>query len=263
MNPLLRPVARIGEGVVAAVAGVGEACRLFAHNLLRLLTFRFKLGRVVEGLYIFGWRSVAIVATCSLFVGMGMALQVEVELRKFGASRNIANIVAVGIVRELGPVLTALLLAGRAGSGITAEVGSMKITEQLAAMRMLGLDVNRHFIAPMLLAVTLSTLLLTVVFDAVGIVGGYAIAVYQLGIPFHQYHQLTKDILNTSDVFTGLTKSVVFGAIIAWVGCYYGLATRGGGKGLGEYTKRAVVAASFAILVSNFFLTKALIHWLE
>jgi len=199
----------------------------------------------------------------ALFVGMGIAIQVEIELRRFGASQNIANVVAVSIVRELGPILASLLLAGRAGSGITAEVGSMNVTEQLQAMRMLGLEVDRHFTAPMLLAVTISTFYLTVVFDAVGIAGGYVIAVFEIGIPFATYHELTKEILRVSDLVTGLTKSCVFGLLIGWFGCYYGLTVRGGGKALGEATKQAVVAASFAILVSNFFLTRALTFWLE
>ncbi len=260
---LVRAAATVGEAVIGGVVAFGDASRLLVRNLFRIVTFRFKAGRVVDGLYTYGWRSVGIVAVAALFVGMGMALQVEVELRRFGASQNIANVVAVGIIRELGPVLTALILAGRAGSGIAAEVGSMKITEQLAAMRMLGLDVDRHFIAPLLLSVTLSTFYLTVVFDIVGVAGGYVIAVYDLGIPFRTYHELTKDILRRSDVITGLAKSLVFGLIIAWVGAYCGLATRGGGKGLGEHTKRAVVASSFAVLVSNFFLTKLLISVLE
>jgi phospholipid/cholesterol/gamma-HCH transport system permease protein len=253
-------VARVGRAVVERVASAGEAAALLGGSLARLVTLRWKPARVADGIYLFGWRSIAIVAIAALFVGMGIALQVEIELRRFGASQNIANVVAVSIVRELGPILTALLLAGRAGSGITAELGSMKITEQLQAMKMLGLEVERHFIVPMMIATTVATFYMTALFDAVGVAGGYVIALTEFAIPFHTYHELTREFLHLSDVVTGLSKSLVFGLIIGWFGCYYGLTAAGGGKGLGEATKRSVVASSFAILVSNFFLTKALVH---
>jgi phospholipid/cholesterol/gamma-HCH transport system permease protein len=256
-------VAGVGEATLARVAAIGAAVGLLVSTLWRIATLRLKLARVVEGIYVFGWRSAAIVSTCALFVGMGLAVQVEIELRRFGASQNIANVVAVSIVRELGPILTALLLAGRAGSGITAELGAMKITDQIQAMRMLGLDPDRHFTAPMLLSTAISTFLLTALFSVVGVAGGYVVAIYELGIPFHAYHELTKDILRSSDVITCLVKSIVFGTIVGWLGCYYGLATQGGGQGLGEATKRSVVASSFAILVSNYFLTRGLVHLLE
>lgn len=256
-------IAGLGAAVLGAVAAAGEATVMFLRALGRIATLRFKVARAIDGIYVFGWRSVPLVAFAALFVGMGIALQVEVELRRFGASQNIANVVAVSIVRELGPILTGLLLAGRAGSGLTAELGSMTITDQLLAMRMLGLDAMRHFVAPMLLAVTVSTFMLTCVFDVVGIAGGYLIAVLELGIPLHTYHELTKEIVRASDVITGLSKSIVFGLIIGWFGCWFGVSVRGGGKGLGEATKKSVVAASFAILISNFFLTRALVHWLE
>lgn len=260
---LARGIAGLGERVVGRVAAVGDAAALLASSLARLVTLRFKPARVVEGIFAFGWRSIAIVAIAALFVGMGLALQVEIELRRFGASQNIANIMAIAVVRELGPILTALLLAGRAGSGITAELGSMKITEQLQAMRMLGLDVRREFVVPMMLATTIATFYMTVLFDIVGVGGGYVIAVHELGIPFYTYHELTKAILRSSDVITGLVKSAVFGLIIGWFGCYFGISADGGGKGLGEATKRSVVASSFAILVSNFFLTRALVFLLR
>ncbi len=258
-SPIATAVVRVGEGVVSRVAAVGEAFALLAGTLLRAATLRFKPSRVVDGVYAYGCRSAGIVAVAALFVGMGIAVQVEIELRRFGASQNIANVVVVSIVRELGPVLTALVLAGRAGSGLTAEIGAMKIGDQIAAMKMLGLDVHRYFIVPMVLATAISTFALTVLFDAIGVAGGYAIAIFELGIPFHTYHELTKEILRTPDALAGLTKPVFFGLWIGWIGCWYGLRASGGGKGLGEATTRAVVAAMLAILVSNYFLTRGLI----
>lgn len=255
---VVRAIGSLGDSVLRSLGAVGDATRLFAAASARILTLRFKLVRVVDGLYVFGWRSIPLVAAAALFVGMAIALQVEVELRRYGASQNIASAVAVSIVRELGPILTALLLAGRAGSAITAELGSMTITDQVHAMRMLGLDAMKHLVAPMVLAVTISTFLMTCLFDVAGIAGGYLIGTLELGIPFHTYHALTLDALKLSDVVTGLAKPWFFGAIAGTLGCLYGLRVRGGGKGLGQAVTRAVVAASFSVLIADFFLTKAL-----
>jgi phospholipid/cholesterol/gamma-HCH transport system permease protein len=256
--PLSRALGSLGDSVLRTLGAAGDATRLLFRALFHVVTLRFKVIRAVDGIYTYGVRSVPLVALAGLFVGMGIALEVEVELRRYGASQSIANIIAVSIVRELGPILTALVLAGRAGSGIAAELGSMKITDQLQAMRMLGLDAMRHLVAPLVVAVTLSTFALTMLFDVAAIAGGYVIAIYELGIPFHTYDALTRDKLDSADAITGLAKALCFGAIIAWLGCWHGLAARGGGKGLGVSTTRAVVAASFAILVADFFLTRAL-----
>jgi phospholipid/cholesterol/gamma-HCH transport system permease protein len=256
-------IAGLGGRALASVASAGEMTRLLLRALAAIALLRWKPARVVEGVYIFGWRSLAFVAFAALFVGMGIALQVEVELRRYGVSQNIAYINSLSIVRELGPILTGLLLAGRAGSGITAELGSMKISDQVSAMTMLGLDVMRHFVAPMILSVTIANVLMTAVFDAVGIGGGYVVAATELGIPLSTYHALTLERLSSSDVVMSLVKSVIFGAIIGWFGCHYGLTVRGGGRGLGEATKRAVVNASFAILITDFFVNRALIYLLD
>jgi phospholipid/cholesterol/gamma-HCH transport system permease protein len=134
----------------------------------------------------------------------------------------------------------------------------MTITDQVHAMKMLGLDFMRHLVVPMVLAVTVSTFVLTCVFDVVGIGGGYLIGTLELGIPLHTYHALTLDALRLPDVVTGLAKPWFFGAIAGTLGCHYGLSVRGGGKGLGQAVTKAVVAASFTVLVADFFLTKAL-----
>lgn len=257
--PIARGIASLGGGVLGAVATTGAAARLLAATIARILTLRFKASRVVEGVYVYGWRSVPLVAVAALFVGMGIGLQVEIELRRFGVSQNIANVVALSIVSQLGPLLAGLLVAGRAGSGLTAELGSMTITDQVHAMKMLGLDVMKHFVVPMTLAVTISTFLLTCIFDVVGIAGGYVIAVFELSIPFHTYHELTKQIIHSTDVIKGLIKPIVFGGIIGWFGCFFGLRVRGGGKGLGDATTASVVASMFTILVVNFILDKILL----
>jgi len=256
-------IAAIGASALNAIATAGDMTRLLLRSLAAIATLRWKPSRVVEGVYVFGWRSIPFVAFAGLFVGMGIALQVEVELRRYGVSQNIANINALAITRELGPILTALLLAGRAGSGITAELGAMRISDQLSAMNMLGLDAMRHFVAPMILSVAIANMLMTAVFDVTGIAGGYVVAATELKIPLTTYHAMTLEKLTSSDAIMSLVKSLVFGTVIGWFGCFYGLTVTGGGRGLGEATKRAVVTASFAILISDFFLNRALIYLLE
>jgi phospholipid/cholesterol/gamma-HCH transport system permease protein len=191
---------------------------------------------------------------------MVLALQVAVELAKFQGTRFVANINCVSILREFGPVFTALLLAGRAGSAMTAELGTMKITEQLSAMKMLGLDIYKYLLAPRIVGCILGCVTLTLFFDLVGIVGGYAMAVVGLDIPFAEYHANTLNILNWRDISIGLIKAGVFGLIISTVGCFWGLKTEEGAKGVGEFTKRSVVTSSIAIIISDFFLSKILLN---
>jgi phospholipid/cholesterol/gamma-HCH transport system permease protein len=256
-------IASVGAGALATVARTGDMTRLLLRAVRAIALLRWKPARVIDGVYVFGWRSIAFVSFAGLFVGMGIALQVEVELRRYGVSQNIANINALAIVRELGPILAALLLAGRAGSGITAELGAMQISDQLSAMKMLGLDVMRHFVAPMILSVAISNVLMTVIFDVAGILGGYLVAVTELKIPISTYHAMTLDKLTAGDAIMSVVKAGVFGTVIGWFGCYNGLTVTGGGRGLGEATKRAVVSASFAILITDFFLNRALIYLLD
>ena len=174
----------------------------------------------------------------------------------------MANVVCVALVRELSPIFTALLIAGFGGSGITAEIGGMKISSQLEALRMLSLDVNRHFIAPICIASMISAFCLTAIFDLVGVAGGYVVGVTQLDIPLSQYHAATKGILQASDVACGLIKATIFGGLIGLIGCHAGLRTPGGVLGLAESTRRAVVTAMVVVLVSDYFLTKLVLRLL-
>lgn len=252
-------VARIGAGVFRAIEAWGEALALFARTMGSALTGRLKFSALVEQFQLTGVNSFPIVAVAALAIGMVLALQVAVELAKFQGTRFVANINCVSILREFGPVFTALLLSGRAGSAMTAELGTMKITEQLAAMRMLGLDVPKYLLAPRLIGCLLACLSLTLVFDVIGIAGGYLMAVYALNISFAEYHAGTLNILNWRDLSIGLIKAALFGMIIATVGCYWGLRTEEGARGVGEYTKRSVVTSSIAVIVSDFFLSKILL----
>lgn len=202
-----------------------------------------------------GFSSLFICLLTGLFAGMVMALQSLIQLKPFAATSYVGGMVAVTMIKELGPVLTSLMVAGRVGSAITAELGTMVVTEQVDAMRVEGTDIVKRLVVPRLKAMLLAMPLLTVVGDAVSLVGGYIMAVgyninptmYIKGIPQFMVFQ---------DLIEGLVKPLFFGLIIALTGCYVGLNTRGGAEGVGAAAKQAVVLSSVTILVSDFFITK-------
>ena len=212
-----------------------------------------------------GVGSIPIVLLTGLFTGMVLALQSSVELNKFGADVYIGNLVGASMVRELGPVLCALMVAGRAAAGIAAELGSMRVTEQIDALQSFGTDPIRKLVTPRLLAALLMLPVLTIITDIVGILGGMIIAVLRIGTTSDAYLQ---GVLNTlaqsgfvfgvvpKDFVAGLAKPVVFGAIIALTACYYGLNTRGGTEGVGIAATRSVVTCSVLVLAVDYFLTQ-------
>lgn len=256
-------ISHLGWQVQLFLTALGDGIRLFFRTLFHVLTFRIRLRQVVEQVYLIGTKSFWIIVVSGFFVGMVLGMQTAYELQKFGLTLRIANIVCVTLVRELAPVFTALLLAGRIGSGITAELGSMKITDQIKAMKMLGLDLDKLILGPRFVAVILASFSLTIVFDVVGLLGGYFIGIFQLKIPFYLYHSTTLEALRFKDLGCGLIKAIFFGAVIAVTSCYFGLSTKGGARGLGENTKKSVVTSSVVVLLSDFFLTKLLFYLLD
>ncbi len=208
-----------------------------------------------------GFGSVPIILLTGLFTGMVLALQTSVQLSIFGASVYVGKVVALTMVKELGPVLASLMVAGRVGSGIAAEIGSMVDTEQVDAMKVEGSDPIKKLVVPRLLACVLMLPLLTVVADAIGVAGGFFIAITQLGIDPTFYWSSVFSILKYGDVVLGIIKPAFFGGIIAMVGSYMGLNTHGGTVGVGRSTTESVVYSSILILVSDFFITKIFIYF--
>ncbi len=209
------------------------------------------------------WHSIAvqslpIVGLTALFTGMVLALQSGVALTRFGAKPYVGSLVGLSIVRELGPVLTALMVAGRVGAGITAELGSMQVTEQVDAIRAMGADPHQKLVLPRVLTTTFAVPLLTVVAVFLGIFGGLVIASSQFGISPNFYMQTITKTVNLTDFLEGLAKTFAFGWIVAMVGCYAGLTTEGGTEGVGKATTRAVVLGSISIFIADFFLTKVI-----
>jgi phospholipid/cholesterol/gamma-HCH transport system permease protein len=205
---------------------------------------------------IIGWGSLPIVLLTGFFTGAVMALQMSRALAQYGQVAKTGQVVSIVLVRELGPVLTSLLVAGRNSSGIASELGSMKVTEQIDAMRALGTDPIQKLVTPRMAATAVVLPLLTIISDFVGMFGGFIIGYFLLHLTPGQYWSSTWRALEWSDVTQGLLKPFAFAFIVSLVGCHYGLRTTGGTQGVGHATTQAVVAASVSILILDFFLAK-------
>jgi len=204
---------------------------------------------IFQQMDIIGVGSLPIVIMIGFVSGVIMAMQMARALTQYGAQGEVGEIVSVALVRELGPLLTALLVAGRNSSGIASEIGSMKVTEQLDAMRALGTDPIQKLVTPRLIATALMLPLLTIIADFIGLIGGWMIARYLLSIPSSQYWTLAWQSLVPNDLGQGLLKPFVFAIVIAMVGCFYGMRTSGGTQGVGKATTTAVVVADIWIFV--------------
>jgi phospholipid/cholesterol/gamma-HCH transport system permease protein len=206
-----------------------------------------------------GVGSLSIVILTGVFTGMVLALQSSATLDAFGARPYVGRLVCISMVRELGPVLTALMVTGRVGSSMAAELGSMVVTQQIDALRVLGSDPHRKLVAPRVVAAMIMVPTLTVLSDTVGILGGALISIFSLKLSWEFYWRSVANTLVVNDLAMGLSKPIMFGFLLSSVGCYMGLSTTGGSLGVGKATTRSVVVASVLILASDFFLTKVLL----
>ena len=258
---------------------VGDLIRRFAFDVQEYFTLLLRLARsvftrpryvrdFVHQLDVIGVASLFIVVLTGLFTGMVLALQSAVEMRQFGATMYIGRLVGASTVRELGPVLTALMVTGRAGSGMAAAIGAMKVTEQVDALRSMGVDPVRKLVAPRVLAALVMMPILTIITDLIAILGGMLIAVVKLDLTATIYMRSVYTTLADTgfifryvpiDLFSGLVKPIAFGGIMALTSCYYGLRTEGGTEGVGRATTQAVVTSSILILASDYLLTQVLI----
>ena len=215
--------------------------------------------QVIHHMVLIGNNSLPICLLTAGFTGMVLALQTAYGLQRFGAKLYVGNIVSLSLVRELGPVLTGIMLCGRVGAGIAAEISSMVVTEQVDAIRALGANPVRKLVSPRLVAALLVMPMLALFSDIVGIVGGALVGILELDLPYHTYYRSVVTFVMIRDVMDGLIKSCIFGLILVSIACYYGLNCRGGTEGVGRATTLAVVTGSISILVADFFLTKLLI----
>jgi phospholipid/cholesterol/gamma-HCH transport system permease protein len=229
---------------------------LTGRALLALVRPPYEIGLWIRQMEQIGVRSLGVASITTIFTGMVLALQTALSLPSLGIKYYIGSVVSKSLVRELGPVLTALIVGGRIGSGMTAEIGTMKVTEQIDALRSMAADPVKKLVVPKLIASLIMLPALTVIGDALGILGGLVVAASTLNLPPGLYMNDVFDSLTLGDVGSGIAKSFFFAYFIAIVGCYNGLNTTGGADGVGRATTNTVVLAAILVLISDFFLTK-------
>jgi phospholipid/cholesterol/gamma-HCH transport system permease protein len=242
-----------------AALEVQEYVRLVGAALKAAVTPPYYRHDIIEQFDSIGVRSLTVVLLTGFFTGAVLALQSGLTLDQFGARPVVGRLVAASMIKELGPVLTGLMLTGRVGSGIAAELGSMVVTDQINALRALGTDPIRKLVLPRVLAGVIMAPVLTVIADFVGIVGGWVVARFQLQVASGLYWSSIEQALFMEDIWMGLIKPVVIGFVIVTVACHVGLRTSGGTQGVGVATTRAVVAGSVAVIAVDFFVTRLLI----
>ena len=235
------------------LGGITFLIRDLAHDIR---TRPFYPLLVIEQMYQIGVRSLSLVCATALSTGMVMALQFGFGLERFGGKYYVPKVVALSLIRELGPVFTSLMLAGRIGAGITAEIGSMNVTQQIDAIRALGTSPIKKIVIPRVLACLIVLPMLTVIANFIGIAGSLIIGVTELGLDPYFYYQKVIYTITITDFVVGVAKTLFFAFFISVVGCYYGLKTRGGTQGVGIATTKSVVTSSILIVISDFFLTK-------
>jgi phospholipid/cholesterol/gamma-HCH transport system permease protein len=255
MNPL-SPLAAVGRSVLALLQQIGQVSLFAANTLSHLVRPPFYPREFLSALFQIGWLSLPVVGLTAFFTGGALALQIYAGGARFNAEAVVPSIVAIGMVRELGPVLGGLMVAARVASSIAAELGTMKVTEQIDALVTLSTDPMKFLTLPRVLAATLAMPVLVAVGDTIGIMGGYLVAVARLEFNAATYLSNTVDFLQLWDILSGLVKGAVFGFIVALMGCYYGMTSGRGAHGVGRATKTAVVVASVLILAANYLLTE-------
>jgi phospholipid/cholesterol/gamma-HCH transport system permease protein len=254
---ILAFVAAVGAAFLAFLAAVGRLSRFALSSLATLFRPPFYPRLILRQVIEIGYFSLPVVGLTALFTGMVLALQSYVGFARFNAEGSVATVVVLSMTRELGPVIGGLMVAGRVGAAIAAEIGTMRVTDQIDALTTLSTDPLRYLVLPRLLAGLLTLPFLVLVADVIGVFGGFLVGTYKLGFNPAGYLHQTHQYLETKDVVLGLVKASVFGFIVTLMGCYQGYHSRGGAEGVGQATTYAVVSASVLILLANYFLTQA------
>ena len=252
----MKLLALIGRVMLRFLAAAGRLAIFTGTSLSHCVAPPIYLRHIGAQMISIGYFSLPVVGLTALFTGAVLALQIYVGSARFGAQGSVATIVVIGITRELGPVLAGLMVAGRVSAAMAAEIGTMRVTEQIDALTTLSTNPFKYLVAPRLIAATLMMPLLVLVADTIGVFGGYVVGTEKLGFSSGSYLKNTLDFLEVLDVVSGLVKAAVFGFIIALMGCFHGYNSRGGAQGVGNATRNAVVSASILILVSNYIVTE-------
>lgn len=252
-------LAAIDQAAKKGVSAVQEYALISGRALGNLFRRPFYGADIITQADIIGVGSIPIVILTGIFTGGVLALQTSSSLAQFGATGMTGQLVSLSMVKELGPVLTSLMVSGRNASGMASELGSMMVTEQIDAMRALGTDPLKKLVMPRIVATVIMVFFLTIISDFIGILGGGAVSVFMLGQAGSQYFHTAYQSLHYADLLQGLFKPLFFGLIIATIGCYYGMTTRGGTQGVGRATTQAVVASSVLIIACDFIISRFMI----
>ena len=248
----------IGRFFFQTLISAGDIGIFLGRTIMAIVTPPWYPRQFFRQLLNVGYLSLPVVGLTAIFSGMVLALQSYTGFARFNASNAIATVVVLSITRELGPVLAGLMLAGRVGAAMAAELGTMRVTEQVDALTTLSTNPMQYLVAPRVLAALISMPLLVLIADIIGVFGGYLVAVYQLDFNASNYISQTVHFLQSRDVISGLIKAAAFGFIVALMGCYHGYNSKGGAAGVGRATTNAVVSASIFILLFNYALTALL-----
>jgi len=252
----MNPIALIGRVFLAFMAATGRVILFAITGISHCVRPPIYPRLIVRQMLDIGYYSLPVVGMTGLFAGMVLALQSYTGFSRFGADSAIPTVVVISITRELGPVLTGLMVAGRIGASMAAEIGTMRVTEQIDALSTLSTNPFKYLVAPRIIAGVTMLPLLVLVADVIGVLGGYLVGVNKLGFNGSTYLANTWENLETLDVVSGLTKAAAFGTIIALMGCYHGYNSQRGAQGVGTATTNAVVSASILILIANYFITE-------
>ncbi len=246
----------IGRVVLGFFETTGQLAVFAAAGVRHIFAPPWYFRHTVTQMINIGFFSLPVIGLTAFFTGAVLALQIFIGSARFNAESAVATIVVIGITRELGPVIGGLMVAGRVSAAMAAEIGTMRVTEQIDALVTLSTNPMKYLVAPRLIAATVTMPVLVLVADIIGVFGGYAVSTQKLGFNSAIYLKRTFDFLHVEDVVSGLVKAAVFGFIIALMGCYHGFNSRGGAQGVGRATTNAVVSASILILVANYLVTE-------
>jgi len=255
---LTRQIETVGEKTINAVSAFGRTWIFLFETLLKGVLPPYRFSLIIQQIYSIGVQSLSVIILVGIFTGAVLAVQSVYTLSNFGATAYTGPAVALSLIRELGPVLTALMVNGRAGSAITAELGIMKISEQIDALRSMAVDPMRYLMVPRIIAGLISMPLLTMIFNCVGIAGGFVVGVGTLGLSSGTFISQMVAAVKDVDVISGLVKSIVFGLTFSWISCYKGWNCGFGAIGVNRATTSAVVTSSVVILILDYFLTSIL-----
>ncbi len=252
----MNPLATVGRFFLVFLQQLGEISLFSARAVSHCFRPPFYFRHIFRQMLDIGYFSLPVVGLTALFTGMVLALQSYTGFARFSAESAVATVVVLSVTRELGPVIAGLMVAGRIGASIAAEIGTMRVTEQIDALHTLSTNPMKYLVAPRLIAGAVTLPMLVVIADIIGVFGGYIVGIYKLNFNAAVYLKQTFDYLEFMDVFSGLVKACVFGFIITLMGCYHGYKSEGGAQGVGRATTNAVVSASILILIFNYAITE-------